>query len=95
MSNPKEIQEQIHELHVEIENAFKLPGTSFIAPRVLQKHAMIVDLTSQLAENASGRLERQTNRLIRLTWALVGLTAALLILTASLLILTFVLVKHG
>ena len=88
MDNPDDIKKQIDELHGEITKALDLPGIMLITPIVLQKHAKIVDLTSQLGEISSKRLERQTNQLIYLTWALVALTAGLLILT-------FCLVRHG
>ena len=88
MNNPEDIRRQIDALHEEIRNALEKPGIMLATPIVLQKHARILYLTSQLGEISSRRLERQTNRLIYLTWALVGLTAGLLILT-------FFLVKHG
>jgi hypothetical protein len=89
MSKSEDIQKQMQKLHAEIEDTISRMGASGLtAPMVLQKHAQILDLTSQLAEISGGRLERQTNRLIFLTWALVGLTAVLLVLT-------FVLVRHG
>ena len=89
MNDPSAIQKQIEEIHAEIGDVLQRMGASGLTvPMVLQKHARMLDLTAQLAEVSSRRLERQTQQLIYLTWAL-------LVFTAALLFLTFILVKHG
>ena len=76
----KEIRQRIDKLHIEIESIIGNLGVSNLtAPLVLQKHAAISDLVSQLAEIASNKMERQTKQLIRLTWALVIVSAALVV----------------
>jgi hypothetical protein len=88
MLTPQEIRQQMDELHKGIVHDVNRDAIMLITPLVLQKHAAIVDLASQLSEISSAKLERLTRQLIYLTWALVGFTAALLILT-------FIIVKHG
>ena len=95
MSDTKEIKKQIDELHNEIVKALDLRGIMLITPIVLQKHAKIVDLTSQLADISSSRLERQTDKLILLTRTLVRFTCVLVVMTALLIWLTIVLVRAG
>ena len=81
--NTKEIQDQIDWLHAEIEKTMDLHGDMMITPRVLQKHAKIVDLTSQLAE-------AQTRRIVNLTRWLCALTCCLLAVAAVQVIIMLV-----
>jgi len=81
MLDAKEIREQIDGLHAAIREDLRKDAIMLITPLVLREHAQILDLTSQLSEIYSAKLERLTRQLIYLTWALVGFTAALLILT--------------
>lgn len=77
MPTTKEIQAEIDKLHGEI--AQNISSSALSTPTVLKCHARILDLTAQLADISSGRLERRTNWLIYLTWAIVALTLALLV----------------
>jgi hypothetical protein len=89
MDKSDEIKKAIGDLHGEIERTINGHGAGgMCAPLVLKHHAKIIDLTAQLADVSSRRLERRTDTLIYLTWALVGFTAVLIILT-------LLLVKHG
>jgi hypothetical protein len=89
MDKSDEIKKSISDIHGEIDRAIINHGAGALCtPAVLKLHAKILDLTAQLADVSSRRLERRTDTLIYLTWALVGFTAALLVLT-------FILVKHG
>ena len=95
MLDTEEIRNRIDGLHNAIKRDLDKDAIMLITPLVLQNHAAIVDLTSQLAEISSARLERQTDTLIKLTRRLFYLTWILVILTAGLLVFTFFLVKHG
>jgi len=86
---PADIRAKIEQTHKDIARAVVAHGGGpLTTPSVLQLHAQMIDLTSQLADISSGRLERLTRHIIFLTWMLV-------VFTVGLFILTLVLVKHG
>jgi len=95
MLDATEIRKRIDGLHNTIARDLEKPGTMMITPLVLREHAAIVDLTSQLAEISSARIEQQTATLIKLTRRLFYLTWILVGLTGVLVVFTYFLVKCG
>jgi len=95
MSDGKEIRRTIDALHNTIKRDIDKDAIMLITPLVLQSHARILDLTSQLAEISSATLERQTDKVINLTRWLCVYTCILVIMTVVLVVLTYLLIKHG
>jgi hypothetical protein len=87
MSKSEDIQKEIEKHHAKIADIIdRFAASGLTTPGVLAEHAKILDLTSQLAEISTHRIEHLTKNLIRLTYVLVALTAALLILTIALVV---------